>query len=85
MKEENISLFDAYLREELSEAESIEFEARIKTDLEFKEAFESYKELATVISDSQEYLALEKKLKGIHQANFKKKKSYQEGYMLILL
>jgi hypothetical protein len=49
ISEEYIDLFEAYLNGSLSEKETIEFEARLSYDNEFKEQFESYRQIENSI------------------------------------
>ena len=49
MNDQDYILFETYLKGELSREELTVFESRLKTDLEFNEAFNSYKEISSFL------------------------------------
>lgn len=51
MEPKNNILFEAYLKQELSETEKIDFEKRLNSDSEFKSEFEEFKELYQVLEN----------------------------------
>ena len=65
-------LFDNYIFGGLSAEEKIEFENRIKTDLEFATAFEKHKTLIEGINQHEQRANLKQILSTIHQQEFGK-------------
>lgn len=76
MKDEDYIVFEEYLTGELSERDATWFESRLKTDLEFKESFESYKELSSFLEHKLENEdasnAFKKNLETISNSHFNK-------------
>ncbi|TCK65059.1 hypothetical protein DFQ05_2271 [Winogradskyella wandonensis] len=78
MKEENYIAFDIYLSQSLSQEDLLAFEEKLSTDDDFKEAFETYRELSGFLEhsldDNHASKEFEKNLKSISQNYFKKEK-----------
>lgn len=76
MNEQDIQLMDAYLSEELSENERIDMERRLKTDAEFRQEFELYREgfiyLQARFKSELERNAVEKNISQIGARYFEK-------------
>ncbi|MEW4923457.1 hypothetical protein [Algibacter sp. 2305UL17-15] len=76
MDDQNYILFEAYLSDELSKDEIIAFETRLKTESEFHQAFETYKELSSFLEHKFENEAashaFQKNLNKISEAHFNK-------------
>lgn len=74
MKEQDIQLMDAYLSEELSENERVDFEHRLNTDAEFRQEFELYREgysyLKARFEKESERQAVEKNIRQIGDRYF---------------
>ena len=79
MEDENYILFDAYLSKELSEAERIAFENRLKTNTEFLKAFNTFKELSLFLKakfeNETESTAFKNTLKHVSKTHFKENTS----------
>jgi len=63
-------LFDNYIFGELSSEEKMNFENRIKTDLEFANAFEKHKTLIEAINQQEQRTHLKQILSTIHKQEF---------------
>lgn len=74
MDEKNYILFEAYLSQELSKDETLDFEERLSTDPEFKQTFNTYKELSSFlehkIGNEEKSNAFQKNLKKVSEAHF---------------
>ncbi|SHG92639.1 tetratricopeptide repeat protein [Winogradskyella jejuensis] len=78
MKEENYIAFDNYLSQSLSQEDLFAFEEKLSTDEDFKEAFETYRELSGFLErsldDGHASKEFETNLKSISQNYFEKEK-----------
>jgi len=76
MEEENYILFENYLSKKLSSEAIINFESRLKTDLEFNQSYNTYKELSSFLEHKFENEAHSKafqdNLKNISNSHFNK-------------
>ena len=54
MEEQDYIVFEAYLANELSQEERTAFETKLKVDVEFKKAFNTYKELSAYLAHTLE-------------------------------
>jgi len=74
-EEEKIALFDAYLRNEMSESDSSNFTALSDKSEDFRNEFEAYKSDSAQIKSAEEYGQIRSTLKSIHQEIHTPKKS----------
>lgn len=76
MEDQNYILFEAYLANELPKEEVAEFENRLKTDAEFSQAFNTYKELSAFLQhefeNEETSAAFKTNLKKISSEHFSK-------------
>ena len=63
-------LFDNYIFGELSSEERIDFENRLKTDLEFLSSFEKHKTLIEAVNQQEQRTHLKQILSTIHKQDF---------------
>ena len=63
-------LFDSYIFGELSSEERIDFENRLKTDLEFLSSFEKHKTLIEAVNQQEQRTHLKQILSTIHKQEF---------------
>ena len=77
MEEQNYIAFENYLSKNLSEAEIVAFENKLDTDNKFTEAFNTYKELSSFLSNTYkneaESTAFKNNLKSISNKHFNNK------------
>lgn len=82
MKDENYILFESYLSNEISEDEIAAFELQLKNDEEFKQAFNTYKELSSFLEhkfeNEEASAAFKENLKGISDKHFASKETVVE-------
>ena len=82
MKEQDYIVFESYLSNELSEDEVITFEAKLKNDPEFAEAFKTYKELSSFLEhtfeNEEKSNAFKKNLENISDSHFNENKDVSE-------
>ena len=74
-EEEKIALFDAYLNNELSEADRVDFESLLEKNVDFKAEFEEYKSVSHEIFEGAEYGQIISNLDQIHGDIYGKKGS----------
>ncbi|MFL1012418.1 tetratricopeptide repeat protein [Flavisericum labens] len=83
MEDQNYILFEAYLSKELTKGEVVDFESRLKTDADFNQAFNTYKELNSFLEhkyqNEEASLAFEDNLKKISTEYFNKEKTLGEN------
>ncbi|XCF06327.1 hypothetical protein ABI125_00345 [Tamlana crocina] len=76
MDDQNYILFEAYLANELSAEEKLNFENRLKTDAEFNQSFQTFKELSSFlehnIGNEEASAAFQQNLKKISAEHFSK-------------
>lgn len=76
MNDQDYIVFETYLSNELSQEEVVTFEMRLKTDSEFNEAFNSYKELSHFLEhkfeNEEASNAFQKNLESISTSHFNK-------------
>lgn len=77
MEEQDYILFEDYISGELSKGESTAFESRLKSDSEFKNAFNTYKEASEFLEhefgNEEESIAFKNNLKSISDSYFEEK------------
>lgn len=82
MEDQDYILFESYLSEELSQEEVIAFDSRLKTDSEFAEAFNAYKNLSSFLEHKFEHEdasnAFQKNLKSISETHFNEDETVSE-------
>ena len=74
-EEEKIALFDAFLRNEMSDSDELDFLVLVDKSDDFSVEFEEYKAQSALIKSAEEYGQIKTKLKGIHKEVHKPKKS----------
>jgi len=83
MNDQNFILFESYLSKVLSKDETLVFESRLKTEPEFKQAFNTYKELSSFLEHKFENEAasnaFQNNLQKISKAHFNKKEVVLES------
>ena len=82
MQDQDYILFESYVSEELSKDEIVAFEARLKTDSEFNEAFNSYKDVSSFLEhkfeNEEATNAFKKNLNTISETHFNDDKTVEE-------